>query len=99
MSATNDILIDLKETIQSEWFAPSGCAHLYLQGKNKGRKTICPIVVVVGTTSDGEELLRLNTHAIPLHRAIDEIKCLRARVSELEDIIAGKKPLIDGGES
>lgn len=29
----------------------------------------------------------------------DEIERLRARVAELEDIIAGKKPLIEGGES
>lgn len=34
-----------------------------------------------------------------LQDAADEIERLRARVSELEDIIAGKKPLIDGGES
>ena len=30
---------------------------------------------------------------------LGEIERLRARVSELEDIIAGKKPMIDVGES
>jgi len=32
-----------------------------------------------------------------LRDAADEIERLRARVAELEDIIAGRKPIIDGG--
>lgn len=47
----------------------------------------------------------VNSHVPPSSKAqmakdaADEIERLRARVAELEDIIAGKKPLIDGGES
>lgn len=99
MRETNDILIHLKEAIQLEWSAPSGCTHFYLRINDGGRETTCPIVVAVGRFDDGEEMLRLNTYAIPLDRAIYEIERLRARVAELEDIIAGKRPLIDGGES
>jgi hypothetical protein len=88
---TNDILYDLKKTIMAEWHAPSGCAHLHLKFKDGRRATICPIVIVTGRFDDGEELLRLNTHAIPLHRAIDEIQRLRVRVAELE------RMLVEGG--
>lgn len=91
MKEANDILVDLKTTIMAEWHAPSGCAHLYRKFKDGRRATICPIVIVTGRFDDGEELLRLNPHAIPLHRAIDEIQRLRARVAELE------RMLEDGG--
>jgi hypothetical protein len=84
----SDILVDLKKTILAEWHAPSSrCSDFHLRGKYGKLATICPIVMVVGRFDDGEEILRLNTHAIPLHRAINEIECLRARVAELEQML------------
>ena len=88
MKWTNDILVDLKKTILTEWHAPSlQCSHFHMRCKDGKRATICPIVMVVGRFDDGEEILRLNTHAIPLHRAINEIESLRARVAELEQML------------